>query len=62
MVDKTGTLTEGRPRLTTVMPADSISEEELLTMAAAVWNRTANILSRRPSSPAPGSAGSSRPQ
>jgi Cu+-exporting ATPase len=36
MVDKTGTLTEGRPRLTTVMPADSISEEELLTMAAAV--------------------------
>ncbi len=36
VVDKTGTLTEGRPRLTTVLPADSISEEELLTMAAAV--------------------------
>ena len=36
VVDKTGTLTEGRPRLTTVMPTDSISEEELLTMAAAV--------------------------
>ena len=36
MVDKTGTLTEGRPRLTTVMPAASISEEELLAMAAAV--------------------------
>src|SRR6476620_611009 len=36
VVDKTGTLTEGRPRLTTVMPAASISEEELLTMTAAV--------------------------
>ena len=36
VIDKTGTLTEGRPRLTTVLPADSISEEELLTMAAAV--------------------------
>ena len=36
VVDKTGTLTEGRPRLTTVMPAASISEEELLTMAAIV--------------------------
>ena len=36
VVDKTGTLTEGRPRLTIVMPADWISEEGLLTMAAAV--------------------------
>ena len=36
VVDKTGTLTEGRPRLTTIVPADSISEEELLATAAAV--------------------------
>jgi P-type Cu+ transporter len=36
VVDKTGTLTEGRPRLTTIVPADSVSEEELLTVAAAV--------------------------
>jgi P-type Cu+ transporter len=36
VVDKTGTLTEGRPRLTTIVPADSITEEELLTVAAAV--------------------------
>jgi Cu+-exporting ATPase len=36
VVDKTGTLTEGRPRLTMVLPADSISEEEVLTAAAAV--------------------------
>ena len=36
VVDKTGTLTEGRPRLTTIVPADSITEEELLIAAAAV--------------------------
>jgi Cu+-exporting ATPase len=36
VVDKTGTLTEGRPRLTTMVPADSISEEELLAAAASV--------------------------
>ena len=35
-VDKTGTLTEGKPRLTNVIPADSISEQELLTAAVAV--------------------------
>ena len=36
VVDKTGTLTEGRPRLTTIVPADSISEQELLAAAASV--------------------------
>src|SRR5207237_9965658 len=36
VVDKTGTLTEGHPRLTTIIPADSISEEELLAAAASV--------------------------
>ena len=36
VVDKTGTLTEGKPRLTHIIPATSISEEELLTAAAAV--------------------------
>ena len=36
VVDKTGTLTEGRPRLTTIVPADSISEQDLLAAAAAV--------------------------
>jgi Cu+-exporting ATPase len=36
VVDKTGTLTEGRPRLTTIVPAGSVTEEELLTTAAAV--------------------------
>src|SRR5207248_1245759 len=33
VVDKTGTLTEGHPRVTTIVPADSISEQELLSAA-----------------------------
>jgi Cu+-exporting ATPase len=36
VVDKTGTLTEGHPRLTSILPADSISEDELLRASAAV--------------------------
>ena len=36
VVDKTGTLTEGKPRLTNIISATSISEEELLTAAVAV--------------------------
>ncbi len=36
VLDKTGTLTEGKPRLTTVFPIDSLSEDELLAAAAAV--------------------------
>jgi Cu+-exporting ATPase len=36
VVDKTGTLTEGRPSLVTVAPADGVSEIELLTLAASL--------------------------
>ncbi|MEN3369811.1 MAG: P-type Ag+ transporter [Verrucomicrobiota bacterium] len=36
VVDKTGTLTEGRPRLTTIVPAAEMSADELLAFAAAV--------------------------
>lgn len=36
VVDKTGTLTEGRPKLTKIVPAGSFSEEDLLRFAAAV--------------------------
>ena len=36
VVDKTGTLTEGKPRLTQVLPADGVSEEDLLLAAASV--------------------------
>jgi Cu+-exporting ATPase len=36
VVDKTGTLTEGRPKLTEAIPAQPFSEEELLRLAASV--------------------------
>jgi len=36
VVDKTGTLTEGKPRLTDVLPAAGIDEKELLTLAASL--------------------------
>jgi Cu+-exporting ATPase len=36
IVDKTGTLTEGRPKLTSVMPSDEISEDALLGLAAGL--------------------------
>ena len=36
VVDKTGTLTEGRPRLATVVAAPGISEDEVLRFAAAL--------------------------
>jgi Cu+-exporting ATPase len=36
IVDKTGTLTEGKPRLTDVVAADGVTEKELLTAVASV--------------------------
>jgi Cu+-exporting ATPase len=36
IVDKTGTLTEGKPRLISVVPAGGIAETDLLRLAAAV--------------------------
>ena len=36
VVDKTGTLTEGKPKLTDVIAAHGVSEEELLGLAAAL--------------------------
>jgi len=36
VVDKTGTLTEGKPRLTQVLPVNGAREDELLTTAASV--------------------------
>jgi Cu+-exporting ATPase len=36
VVDKTGTLTEGKPRLTQVIPANGVTEDELLLTAASV--------------------------
>jgi len=36
VVDKTGTLTEGRPKLVMVKPANGFAEDELLSLAASV--------------------------
>lgn len=36
VVDKTGTLTEGKPRLTHILPADGYDEKELLVLAASL--------------------------
>jgi Cu+-exporting ATPase len=36
VVDKTGTLTEGKPRLTQIIPVNGVTEDELLLMAASV--------------------------
>lgn len=36
VVDKTGTLTEGKPRLTSVVPWDGTSESDLLSFAASI--------------------------
>ncbi|XSG81182.1 MAG: copper-transporting P-type ATPase [Methyloligella sp. ZOD6] len=36
VIDKTGTLTEGKPALTAIEPAEGISEDELLQKAAAL--------------------------
>ncbi len=36
VVDKTGTLTEGKPRLTSILPLGDFSEEEILKWAAGV--------------------------
>jgi len=36
VVDKTGTLTEGKPRLTEVIPANDVSEHDLLIAAASI--------------------------
>jgi Cu+-exporting ATPase len=44
VVDKTGTLTEGKPRLTSVLPAKDVSELELLRVAAAVESQSEHPL------------------
>jgi len=44
VVDKTGTLTEGKPRLTRVIVAGSISKEQLLSFAASVEQQSEHPL------------------
>jgi P-type E1-E2 ATPase len=44
--DKTGTITEGRPRVSRVRVADGISESELLRLAGALEQRAGHLLAR----------------
>lgn len=44
VVDKTGTLTQGRPRLTECVPVDSASEDDLLRMAASLEQQSEHPL------------------
>ncbi|MBI1313066.1 heavy metal translocating P-type ATPase [bacterium] len=44
VVDKTGTLTEGRPRLTRCVPADSFTESEVISLAAAIERQSEHPL------------------
>ncbi|MBE2250143.1 MAG: heavy metal translocating P-type ATPase [Myxococcus sp.] len=46
VVDKTGTLTEGKPRLRTVRAAEGASEERLLAVAAALELRSEHPLAK----------------
>ena len=45
VLDKTGTITEGRPRVTDIRTADGLSETELLTIAASVEKPSEHPLS-----------------
>lgn len=45
-LDKTGTITEGRPKVTDLLPAEEISEETLLKYAAALEDRSEHPLGK----------------
>ena len=45
-LDKTGTVTEGLPKVTDVLPADGITENELLTSALALESKSEHPLAR----------------
>ena len=46
VLDKTGTITTGQPEITDLLPADGVSEEELLRFAAALESKSEHPLSR----------------
>ena len=46
ILDKTGTVTEGAPKVTDLLPAEGVTERELLTLAAAVERRSEHPLAR----------------
>ena len=45
-LDKTGTITEGAPRVTDLLPAEGVTETELLTLAAALESRSEHPLAK----------------
>ena len=45
-LDKTGTITEGKPRVTDLLPAEGESEESFLRLAAALESRSEHPLAR----------------
>ena len=46
-LDKTGTITNGQPEVTDILPADDVSENDLLTLAYALEKRASTLL-RKP--------------
>ena len=46
VLDKTGTVTEGKPKVTDLCPADGVSEQELLRIAAALEGRSEHPLAK----------------
>jgi len=46
VLDKTGTLTEGKMRVTALVPAEGVGEEELLRLAAAVEDASEHPIAR----------------
>ena len=46
VMDKTGTITRGEPRVTDLLPAGDLSENELLTLAAALEQKSEHPLAR----------------
>lgn len=47
VLDKTGTITSGEPRVTDLVPGEGVQEGELLSMACAL-EKKASILWQRP--------------
>ena len=45
-LDKTGTITEGKPRVTDILPCEDISKEELLRVAASLEKNSEHPLSK----------------